>query len=119
MSQSLGARAGVFRELLTVWNDGDPQAVLGLVTDDYRGHMLHLAAGERTAAQYPDWIRAYRGSNPGVVFAVVDQAWSGDRLWTRVSARRLDGAWAHGVNISRFVGARIAEEWALWSGWLT
>ena len=45
MSQSLGARAEVFRELLTVWNDGDPQAVLCLVTDDYLGHMLYLAAG--------------------------------------------------------------------------
>jgi len=113
-----GVRTEVFRRLLDTWNDGDPQAVLDLVTDDYRGHMLYMAAGERTAAQYPDWIRAYRSANPGVVFAVVEQTSAEDRLWTRVSARRPDGSVAHGVNISRFVGPLIAEEWAVWSGWL-
>ena len=31
---------------------------------DYVGHMLHLAAGERTSDAYAGWIRSYREANP-------------------------------------------------------
>ena len=80
MQSSLSVRAAAFDRLLHVWNDSDPEAVLGLITPDYQGHMLYLAAGERTAPEYPGWIRAYREANPGVRFAVEDRGVDGDRL---------------------------------------
>lgn len=106
-----------FDRLLDVWSGGDPSQLADVVTADYAGHMLHLAAGDRTAAEYAPRIRAYREANPGTVFRVVDQAASGDRLWSRVEALRGDGRRAHGMNVSRFVDGRIAEEWAVWSDW--
>jgi hypothetical protein len=90
---------------------------MDLITSDYRGHMLHLKDGERTGSMYPMWIKLFKDGNPGTHFTVEDQSSDGDRLWTRVLARREDGATAHGMNESRFVGSRIAEEWAIWSDW--
>lgn len=118
MDPTLQSRAAVLDRLLGVWNDGDPDGVLALITTDYVGHMLHLSSGRRTAQEYPGWIRSYRAANPGARFGVEDQAASGDRLWTRLSAILTDGGTAHGMNVSRFVGDRIAEEWAVWSPWL-
>jgi len=60
----LTARAAVFDRLLVAWNDGDPDAVLDLITEDYRGHMLHLPKGERSAAECPQWSRDDRGGDP-------------------------------------------------------
>jgi hypothetical protein len=108
----------VFDRLLEIWNDGDPEAVRALVTTDYVGHMLHLPASERTAEEYPGWIRRYRAANSGARFVVADQSAAADRLWTRVEARLPDGRVAHGMNVSRFEGELIAEEWAVWSPWL-
>jgi hypothetical protein len=109
--------AGAFDALLRVWEEGDPRAVLGLVTEDYLGHMLHLVDGERTAADYPAWIARWRATNPDTVFEVTDQDLIGATLWTRLVARRPDGSSAKGMNESRFQGERIAEEWAVWSAW--
>ena len=118
MDSRLASRAAVFARLLSAWNEADPEDVRALVTADYVGHLLGPAPGERTARQYPDWIRSYRAANPGAWFSVQDQGADGDRLWTRLSARLGDGSTAHGMNVSRFVGDRIAEEWALWSPWV-
>jgi len=118
MDGSLTSRAATFERVLLAWNGGDPNAVRALITTDYQGHMLHLSNGERSAQQYPQWIRDYRLAWPGVTFDVVDQASSGDRLWTRLMATSADtGSVAHGMNLSRFDGELIAEEWALWSDW--
>lgn len=67
--------------------------------------------------EYPGWIQSFREANPNTRFLVHDQSTSGDRLWTRLRATREDGGVADGMNVSRFVGDRIAEEWAIWSGW--
>jgi hypothetical protein len=117
MQTILAQRSALFDELLLAWNDGDPERVNALITADYRGHMLHLPHGERSGADYPQWISNYRLANPGARFGVEDQSSSGDRLWTRLTARLPNGDVAHGVNISRFDGDRIAEEWAVWSTW--
>ncbi len=106
-----------FARLLDAWNGDDPDVVLKLITSDYAGHMLHLEDGERTGPMYPMWINRFRDANPGARFTVEDQGSAGDRLWTRVVAHRADGAHANGINESRFVGSRIAEEWAIWSAW--
>jgi len=113
----LAARAAVFDRLLGIWNGGDPDTVHELITHDYLGHMLHLESGERTGFEYPGWIHAYREANPATRFRVVDQGATGDRLWTRLVATRAAGGAANGMNVSRFVGDRIAEEWAVWSPW--
>jgi hypothetical protein len=60
MDEPLTSRAATFDRLLLVWNGGDPGDVNELITTDYQGHMLHLPAGERSAQQYPQWIRDYR-----------------------------------------------------------
>ena len=118
MDASLTGRSTTFARLLLLWNGGDPDGVSDLITTDYRGHMLHMADGERSGEQYPQWIRDFRLARPGVRFEVADQATSGDRLWTRLVATTGDGASvAHGMNVSRFEGDRIAEEWAIWSDW--
>ena len=117
MDAALDSHAAAFGRLLDVWSSGDPADILTLTTADYIGHLLHLEHGQRSAQDYPGWIHAFREANPNTRFLVHDQSMSGDRLWTRLRATRQDGSVAHGMNISRFVGGRIAEEWAVWSGW--
>src|SRR4051794_22911189 len=118
MDELLATRSARFELLLHVWNgEADLDALDGLLAPDYVGHMLHLAAAERTAAQYAEWIHIYRQTNPGSRFEVEDQAASGDRLWSRLTATDGDGRHAFGMNVSRFDRDRIAEEWAVWSGW--
>jgi SnoaL-like polyketide cyclase. len=111
-------RAAAFGRLIDVWSNGDPADILGLITADYVGHMLHLEQGQRLAQDYPGWIKSFREANPNTRFLVQDQSASGDRLWTRLRATRGDGAVSHGMNVSRFVGDILAEEWAVWSGWM-
>jgi hypothetical protein len=107
-----------FGRLIDVWSGGEPADILALVTADYVGHMLHLEHGQRSRQDYPGWIQAFREANPNTRFLVEDQSASGDRLWTRLRATREDGAISHGMNVSRFVGGQLAEEWAVWSGWM-
>ena len=109
-------RAEVFAQLLDAWR-GEDVEIATLVTSDYVGHMLHLSNGDRTGPMYPAWIEEFRLKNPGADFSVLSQSLAGDLLWTRLDARREDGAVAHGMNASRFVGDRIAEEWAIWTEW--
>ena len=113
----------VSEDLLSVWQMGPGDGILALVTSDYAGHMLHLGEGEgegeRDRESYPGWIDSYRSRNPGTRFHVVEQREVGDRLITRLEATTTsaDGAAlvAHGMNVSRFVGGLIAEEWAIWT----
>ena len=92
--------AELFDRVLDVWRGGDPLRIRDLVTDDYQGHMLHLADGERSADRYPDWIARYQRNNPGCTFEVLSQNTAGDRLWTRLDAHLPDGRVAHGMNTS-------------------
>lgn len=109
--------------LLDIWNGGPADVLPTLISDDYRGHMLHLPSGERDAAQYGDRIRDYRASNPNARFERVEWFDAGDRVLTRLRATRheveLGLQFANGINISRIdVDGRIAEEWAIWTGWM-
>jgi len=110
------APAATFAKLLDAWN-GEDVEISDLVTSDYVGHMLHLSTGDRTGSMYPTWIAEFRLKNPRAAFSVLDQSLAGDRLWSRLVARREGGTVAHGMNVSRFFGDRIAEEWAVWSDW--
>jgi SnoaL-like domain len=110
--------------VVDVWNGVAPSSIRGLLADDYHGHMLHLPDGERNAATYPSSIERFRAANPGAVFGIVEQFDAGDRVVTRLEARRprpTDGGSvvSRGINISRFDAAGLlAEEWAIWSAWL-
>jgi hypothetical protein len=116
MDSHQSVQADTFAELLDAWR-GEEVKIARLITTDYVGHMLHLSIGDRTGPMYTGWIEEFRLKNPGTEFSVLDQSLAGDRLWTRLEARRADGAVANGMNVSRFVGDRIAEEWAIWSAW--
>ena len=107
--------ASTFAALIEVWNGGDPAHLADLISDDYVGHMLHLTSGERSGAMYADWIAHYRETNPGVRFEIEDQTSHDDKLWSRLTARSPEGSVVHGMNISRFVDGKIAEEWAIWA----
>lgn len=110
--------------VLDVWNGGVPDRIRALIAPDYRGHMLHVLHGERDATTYAGSIQRYREANPGTAFRIVEQFDSGDRVVTRLEARRPGSVEsgpvvARGINISRFNAAGLlAEEWAIWSAWL-
>jgi predicted SnoaL-like aldol condensation-catalyzing enzyme len=111
-----------FAALLRAWNGGDPEAVRNLVTDDYVGHMLHVAGGERGRDEYPGWIERWRALNPDAHFAIEQQIESGDWVASRLRAVREERGVAQvafGMNFSRCADGRIAEEWAIWSEWRT
>lgn len=110
--------------VVDVWNGGAPDRIQALLAPDYRGHMLHAQDGDRDGPVYVDAIERYREANPGAAIRIVEQLVSGDRVVTRLEARRpasLEGGSvvSKGINISRFDAAGLlAEEWAIWSAWL-
>lgn len=109
--------------ILGMWNGDPTESLPRLLTETYRGHVLGVPTGERDGAAYPGAIAGYRQAFPGVGFHVVDQLETGDRLVTRLEARRAGeasglGSVSHGMNISRFdARGRLDEEWAVWSAW--
>jgi hypothetical protein len=110
--------------IIDVWNGAPSERLRDVLAPGYRGHMLHLADGERDAEGYPHLVDQYRSANPGARFHVVEQVASEDGLVSRLEARRVDPSSgqvtvARGINISRFdPEGRLAEEWAIWSTWL-
>ncbi len=109
--------------VLEMWNGATTDDLPTLLAPTYRGHMLGAPDGERDAAAYPATVARYRAAFPDVEFRLVEQFDAGDRLVTRLRARRAktgDGPAliSHGMNIARFYAdARLAEEWAIWSAW--
>ena len=116
--------AATLAAVLDVWNGAPVAGLRDLLAPGYRGHMLHVLDGDRDAATYPGVIERYRTANPGTTFRVTEQLVAGDRLVSRIEARRIEldtgtARLARGINISRFdPDGRLAEEWAIWSAWL-
>lgn len=111
------------QRLLDVWNGAAVDALPSIVSESYRGHMLHLAEGERDGASYPALIRDYRDRNPTAHFELVERLVAGDRVVSRIRATRHEPnsgpEMANGINICRVdPDGRIAEEWAIWSAWM-
>ena len=108
--------------VLEMWNGATTDDLPTLLAPTYRGHMLGAPDGERDAAAYPATVAA-TFSRPFYKHDLVEQFDAGDRLVTRLRARRAktgDGPAliSHGMNIARFYAdARLAEEWAIWSAW--
>ncbi|HUR16744.1 MAG TPA: nuclear transport factor 2 family protein [Candidatus Limnocylindrales bacterium] len=115
--------ADAYQRLIAVWNGGSTDALPSIVSDDYRGHMLHLPAGERDAETYAAWVHDFRKANPTTRFEVVEQTFAGDQVVSRLVATRhnpgLGPEFANGINICRVdPKGLVAEEWAIWSTWM-
>lgn len=115
---SVGAgRERTLAPYLAVWQgEADLAELDRLVTPSYVGHM---GAGSRDLAQLKGDIAAYRAAAEDVRFHVEHRFGNDPFVATRVSAtaiRRSDGARlvAAGLNISRWDGDLLAEEWAVW-----
>ena len=102
---------------LAVWNgEASVDDLDGILSTAYRGHM---GSRERTASELREDILAYRERTPGVRFRLVHQFGDGEYIATRLTAEAnhpQTGAAISvtGINISRWVDGRLAEEWAVW-----
>ncbi len=111
------ARERAMGRYLEVWQGEAPLEELdGLMTTDYVGH---LGSRRRNLDQLKQDIVAYRASATDVRFRAEHRFGEGDYLATRVSAHAVDPQdgselIAAGLNISRWAGIRLAEEWAVW-----
>jgi hypothetical protein len=111
-----GTEASFARYLAIASGEGDIAELDDLMASTFVGHI-----GERTRdlAQLKRDIASYRASADDVSFRIEHQFGSGAFVATRVSAsaiRRADGAnlVATGINVSRWDGGLLAEEWAVW-----
>lgn len=106
-----------FDRLLAVWNgETDVSTLDALVTTGYRGH---IGSRGRDLTRVKVDIAAYRRAVPAVTFRIEHQFRDADYLATRLTAHAKDAAsgtrlTACGLNISRWEGGLLAEEWAVW-----
>lgn len=101
---------------LAVWNgEAEVRDLDALVTPAYCGH---LGSRERDLAELKADIGAYRAKHPGVRFSIEHRFAAGDEVAMRVRADAVDASGlplrAVGLNLSRWDGDRLAEEWAVW-----
>jgi hypothetical protein len=94
-----------------VWRQGDFSNVHELLAEDYLGHSGHR---ERDLEGLRTDVELYRAHHPNLHLDVLEQFEAGDRLVSRLRVYSA-GKMAMGVNISRFTGELIAEEWAVWT----
>ena len=106
----------VSAKILSVWNgDDDLDELDPILSADYVGHN---GSRDRDLAQLKVDITAYRLSAPDVRFTIEHGLEAGDFSATRLRAHATDASGAAtsatGLNISRWEGALLAEEWAVW-----
>lgn len=94
-----------------VWVQGDFSNVHELLTEDYVGHS---GPYDRDLEHLLTAVELYRSEHPSLHLDVLDQFEARDKLVSRLRAYSV-GKSATGINISRFAGDRIAEEWAVWT----
>lgn len=108
-------RRETFDKLLAVWNgDAGIDELDSLLAPSYRGH---LGSRLRDVAELKRDIADYRDRVPGVRFRVEHQFSGGSYLAARLTAHAVDAsttAIVCGMNISRWEGGLLAEEWAVW-----
>jgi len=93
------------------WGRRDFSHLDELLTEGFVGHS---GLRDRGRDQLKLDIELYHAHHPSFHFDVLDQFECGDVLVTRLRAYSI-GKVATGINISRFEGERIAEEWAVWT----
>lgn len=105
-----------FRHAVGIWQNGRADLITQVVTKDYIGH---TSSGDRNADGLRKRIAGFHMLYPDISFTIEDQVAVGDRVVTRMTAAGTSSATGQrikliGLNISRFVGDRIAEEWPVW-----
>ncbi|MEO6113858.1 MAG: ester cyclase [Sphingomicrobium sp.] len=113
---STDSKKAVFRRAVEVWQRGRAELLDALVTHDYVGH---TSKGDRNIDGLRARVTEFHALYPDIKFTIEDQFVEGDRVATRMTAygtSKATGKSVHliGLNISRFVGNRIAEEWPVW-----
>jgi hypothetical protein len=109
-------RGDAMRQYLAIWNGEQPlDALDALVTPGFIGH---IGSRDRDLSRLKEDIAAYRGPAPSAQFAIDHQFGDDEYLATRTSVHFTgqdgDEVALQGINISRWEGDRLAEEWAVW-----
>lgn len=108
--------ASVFRSVLQMWESGNLSQFNEIIAGDDAGH---VASGMRDREGLRARIQAFHKLYPDIHFNIEDQFGQGDKLVTRMRALGTNsdtGAKTElmGINISRIVKGKLAEEWATW-----
>jgi hypothetical protein len=111
----MDSRRETMRSYLAIWNgEVELSALDDLVTPGFVGH---IGSRDRDLARLKEDIAGYREAAPSVRFTIHHQFGEGDFIATRVTAE-VDRAGTVtslcGLNIGRWEGDRLAEEWAVW-----
>lgn len=106
----------IFRRHVTMWATGDLSAFDSIIAPEYIGH---VASGSRDREGLKARIKGFRRIYPDIEFTVEEQLSCDEKVVTRLSARGTNSSTGArtelmGINISRIVDRKIAEEWATW-----
>ena len=109
-------RRETLRQYLAIWNGEQPLETLDpLVTPGFVGH---IGSRDRDLSSLKEDIAAYRRTAPSAGFAIHHQFGDDEYLATRTSVHITDQdgneVTLQGINISRWEGDLLAEEWAVW-----
>lgn len=113
---SANARKATIRRYIGIWQSGRVDQLGGVIAHGYVGH---AASGDRDIVGLRTRIAAFRAAYPDMRFTIEDQLADGDRVATRMtavgrSAKTGQRVRLVGINISRFAGNRVVEEWPAW-----
>jgi len=106
----------LFQQVVQMWRNGDLAMIEELTTPEYVGH---VSQGDRNREGLRARIQALHSIYPDIVFTIHDQMTDGDKVISRLSARGTHSETGKltdliGINISRVVDGKVAEEWATW-----
>jgi predicted ester cyclase len=106
----------VFRHYVTIWERGALNELSNVLTANYVGHS---ASGSRDLDGLRERISQFHKLYPDAHFVIEDQVAEGDEVATRMTATATSSATGKpvklvGLNVSRFMDGRIAEEWPVW-----
>jgi len=106
----------VFRRVLHMWESGDLSEFDRIIAADYLGH---VSTGTRNREALRERIQTFRVLYPDIHFTVEDKFGRGEKVVVRLRAVGTNSKTGLkteliGINISRVVSGRIAEEWAAW-----
>lgn len=113
---SADARKATVRRYIQIWESGRVERLGTVIAGGYSGH---AASGSRDIAGLRQRIADFHLAFPDMRFTIHDQIIHGDRVATRMSAVGTSAKTGQrvrmvGVNISRFSGTHIVEEWPVW-----
>lgn len=99
------------RYLEVVWEQGNGDRLGEFLTEKF---VSHSGRHDYSLAAVRTDVELFRAHHPNVHFDVLEQLEAGDRLVTRLRVHSAAKT-AFAILVSRFVGDRIAEDWAVWT----